>query len=47
MALWTCRVTCNDLNGIEHMVEVTAHSLYEAVAHGISECPKTLIGPAI
>ena len=35
MALRTCRVTCRDLNGVEHSVEVTADSLYEAVAHGL------------
>jgi hypothetical protein len=35
VALRTCRITCSDLNGIEHTVEVTADSLYEAVAHGI------------
>jgi hypothetical protein len=35
VALRTCRVTCCDLNGIEHTVEVTASSLYEAVTHGL------------
>ena len=30
-----CRVTWCDLNGIEHTVEVTADSLYEAVARGL------------
>jgi hypothetical protein len=35
VALQTCRVTCNDLNGIERTVEVTADSLYEAVAQGL------------
>jgi hypothetical protein len=35
VTLQTCRVACSDLNGIEHTVEVTADSLYEAVAQGI------------
>ena len=35
VALRTCSVTCRDLNGVEHTVEVTADSLYEAVAHGL------------
>jgi hypothetical protein len=35
MALRTCKVTCCDLKGVEHSVEVTADSLYEAVAHGL------------
>src|SRR5262249_38621634 len=35
MALRTCRVTCTDLDGIEHSVEVTADSLYEAVAQAL------------
>jgi hypothetical protein len=35
VTLRTCRVTCCDLNGIEHTVEVTADSLYEAVAQGL------------
>jgi hypothetical protein len=34
MALQTCRVTCRDLNGIEHTVAVTADSRDEVVAHG-------------
>jgi hypothetical protein len=32
VALKTCRVSCVDLGGIEHAVEVSAGSLYEAVA---------------
>ena len=36
MALRTCRVTCRDSKGVEHTVEVTADSLYEAVARGLS-----------
>lgn len=35
MSLRNCRVSCHDLKGIEHTVEVTADSLYEAVAHGL------------
>ncbi len=35
MALRTCRVTCRDLKDVEHTVEVTADSLYEAVAQGL------------
>ena len=35
MALKTCRVSCVDLGGIEHTVEVTAGSLYEAVAQAL------------
>jgi hypothetical protein len=35
VALRTCRLTCSDLNGIEHVVEVTADTLYEAVAQGL------------
>ena len=31
----TCRVSCLDANGAEHAVEVTARSLYEAVARGL------------
>lgn len=31
----TCRVSCRDSNGAEHAVEVTARSLYEAVARGL------------
>ena len=35
MALKICRVSCVDLGGIEHAVEVTAGSLYEAVAQAL------------
>ena len=35
VAVRTCRVTCVDLNGIEHSVDVTADTLYEAVARGL------------
>ncbi|HJU11102.1 MAG TPA: hypothetical protein VJ728_09510 [Candidatus Binataceae bacterium] len=31
----TCRVSCVDLSGIEHAVELSANSLYEAVAHAL------------
>jgi hypothetical protein len=33
--LRTCKVSCRDANGAEHAVEVTARSLYEAVARGL------------
>lgn len=36
MALRTCRVTCRDIEGIEHTVEVSAESLYEAVTRGLA-----------
>jgi hypothetical protein len=35
VGLRTRKVSCCDLNGIEHIVEVTADSLYEAVAQGL------------
>ena len=35
MALRACRVSCRDLSGIEHTVEVSADSLYEAVAQAL------------
>jgi hypothetical protein len=35
VSLRTCRVTCEDLEGVEHSVEVAAESLYEAVARGL------------
>ena len=35
MAVKSCRVTCNDSRGIAHSVEVTAQTLYEAVAKGL------------
>jgi hypothetical protein len=31
------RVSCVDLGGIEHVVEVSANSLYEAVAPGAAD----------
>jgi hypothetical protein len=35
VSIRTCTVSCRDLKGIEHSVEVTADSLYEAVAQGL------------
>jgi hypothetical protein len=35
MALRSCLVSCRDLAGTEHAVEVTAESLYEAVAQAL------------
>ena len=35
MATRTCRVTIQDLDGVAHTVEVTANSLYEAVAQAL------------
>ena len=35
VALKTCKVSCRDSNGAEHAVEVTARSLFEAVARGL------------
>lgn len=35
MGLRKCKVSCFDLSGVEHTVEVTADSLYEAVAQGL------------
>jgi hypothetical protein len=35
VTLKTCRVSCVDLGGIEHAVEVSANSLYEAVAQAL------------
>ena len=35
MALKNCKVSCLDSNGAEHLVEVSARSLYEAVARGL------------
>ena len=36
MALRACRVSCCDIDGVEHAVEVTAETLYEAVAMGLA-----------
>lgn len=35
MALRSCRVTIQDIDGVSHTVEVTAATLYEAVAQGL------------
>jgi hypothetical protein len=35
VALKTCKVSCRDSNGAEHVVEVTARSLFEAAARGL------------
>lgn len=35
MSVRSCRVTIRDTEGIEHSAEVTAESLYEAVALGL------------
>jgi hypothetical protein len=36
MANRSCRVTIQDMEGVSHTVEVTAASLYEAVAQGLA-----------
>src|ERR1700757_2772274 len=36
MAIRSCRVTIQDMQGITHHVEVTAATLYEAVAQGLA-----------
>jgi hypothetical protein len=36
MPLRRCRVTIQDLEGVAHTVEVTAESLFEAVAQGLA-----------
>jgi hypothetical protein len=36
MSIRSCRVTIQDLEGITHTVDVTAESLYEAVAQGLA-----------
>lgn len=35
MGIRSCRVSCFSANGAEHAVEVTARSLFEAVARGL------------
>ena len=35
VGLRTCTVSCCDLKGVEHAIEITADSLYEAVAQGL------------
>src|SRR5258707_14251424 len=36
MPVRSCRVTIQDMDGVSHTVEVTAATLYEAVAHGLA-----------
>src|SRR5438270_10899202 len=36
MSLRSCKVTIQDMNGVAHTVEVTAETLYEAVALGLA-----------
>ena len=36
MALRSCQVTLQDMEGVAHTVQVTAESLYEAVALGLA-----------
>jgi hypothetical protein len=36
MPVRSCRVTIEDMNGVRHTVDVTAESLYEAVALGMA-----------
>src|SRR5712671_2790802 len=36
MAMRSCRVTIQDMDGVSHTVEVTAATLYEAVAQGLA-----------
>jgi hypothetical protein len=36
MAIRACRVTIVDMEGVAHAVEVTAESLFEAVAQGLA-----------
>jgi hypothetical protein len=37
MEVKSCRVTISDMEGVVHSVEVTAATLYEAVAFGLRE----------
>jgi len=36
MPVRSCRVTIHDMDGVSHTVEVTAATLYEAVAQGLA-----------
>ena len=36
MPIRSCKVACRDLSGAEHIVEVTAESLYEAIGKALS-----------
>jgi hypothetical protein len=40
MSVRSCRVTVHDLDGTSHTAEVTASSLFEAVAQGLSALRK-------
>src|SRR6516225_481491 len=40
MSVRSCRVTVQDLEGISHTAEVTASSLFEAVAQGLAALRK-------
>jgi len=40
MSVRSCRVTIQDLDGTSHTAEVTASSLFEAVAQGLSALRK-------
>jgi hypothetical protein len=40
MSVRSCRVTVQDLNGASHTAEVTASSLFEAVAQGLAALRK-------
>src|SRR3974377_2424539 len=40
MSVRSCRVTIQDLDGTSHTAEVTARSLFEAVAQGLSALRK-------
>ncbi len=42
MSLRSCTVSYYDVKGAEHAIEVTADSLYEAVAHGLRYFAKTI-----
>ena len=44
MAVRSCRVTIQNLEGVAHTVEVTAESLYEAVAQGLARHYDAAIG---
>ena len=39
MAVRSCNVSCRDPQGVEHTVEVSAQSLYEAVAQALRVFP--------
>jgi hypothetical protein len=36
MPVRSCRVTIQDMDGVSHTVEITAPTLYEAVAQGLA-----------